>query len=291
MSTFNIGEVFSESLRFLFRQLRAMAVLAVVPYGLLVGALILIDYATAEHMARFQADMAAFQDYLAQTGPDPDIEVAIQGLVISLPSGHSLDFGPVLLVNLISVLALLIVPLPFKVAWLRYSLLGPQAEPVRPGYRFGPRELRFLGYTLGVAALMAAILMLFAGIGGVIGGAAAALFLLGGIGLALWIGARLYFVFPPTAMGLAGGLGRAWQESRGQAFKLLVLTLIVGLVFLVPTLLLGMVLASVPLVGTVLMLAVQAVADAALWTALGFAYWKTTGIPGPGGRLGAKAST
>jgi len=306
MTGFSIAEVFTESLRFVARQLRALAVLAVAPYGLLLAALILIDLATADVTAQFMADWAALQDYMMQVEPGtgrPEATVtpmqvepgtSPQAVVtpwrVILPSGQTLDFGPALLAMLVNFLALAIVPMPFRVAWLRYSLLGPRAEPVRIGYAFGPRAFRFLGYTLGLMLIMTAIMFGFAAVGGALGGGMAVLFTIGGFGVSIWVAARLYFVFPIVAMDLPGGLRRAWRESRGQAFRLLVLTLLIALVFLLPSIVVNLVLGQVPVVGAAAILLMQILTEAALWTALGFAYWKTTGIPGAGARTAQAAS-
>ncbi|MGF1625362.1 MAG: hypothetical protein ACFCVH_10790 [Alphaproteobacteria bacterium] len=275
MPGFQIGEVFIESLRFLFKQLRAAFVLAVVPYGLLLGLTVLAS--------------GLMPDDLGTLELRPGAEYQLEGLVLLDPAtGESLDLAPILWFQLLMFILALVVPLPFKVAWLRYTLLGPRFQPVRPVFRFGDRELRFLGYTVGLTLIMLAIGGVGGAVAGMIGAAAGSLsfslvLTLASIALLAWITARLYFVFPAVVMDLPGGFRRAWVESSGQALKLIVLTVIILLVLGLPTILVGMLLAGAPPVAVVVGMVLQIVIDAGLWTALGFAYWRTTGIPGPQG--------
>ena len=283
MSGFNVGEVFSQSLRFLFKQWRAVATFAVAPYGLLLLTNVLIDMATADQVAAFYEDLIKFQTELAEPTAEHAPSIEQDGFVFTdSTTGNSVDVGPFLGTYLLISLAALIVPVPFKVVWLRYCLLGPSHEPVRPVIRFAGREVRFLGRTIGLYLILMLVLVGFSVIGGLSGGPQTASLLgLVGTGIAIWIAARLYFVFPAQVIDLKGGFGRAWNESRGQAFKLILLTLMLALTFVPPLILVGLVLASVPLVAQIATLIVMMVLDAALWTALAFAYWKTTGNPGP----------
>lgn len=274
MSGFNIAEVFTQSLRFLFRHLRVALILGILPYGLLLAAMLFAEYALFEPVI------------LADWPAEP---FALDGLTLVFPeSGTRIDMSPIFFQGMLLFLIELILPIPFKVAWLRYALLGPDHQPVRIGYRFGDREIRFLGYTIVLYLALFAVLIAVGTLGSLVAVSMQSegpmlMVMLVGIGLTIWLAARLYFRFPSLAMDLPGGFTRAWAESRGQAFKLLVLTAMVALLFKVPAFLIVQLFAGLPIVGLVLVVAIGAVADAALWTALGFAYWKTTGVPGPGG--------
>lgn len=272
MPGFQIGEVFTESLRFVFKQLRAAFILAAVPYGLLLALTI-----------------AAFSLFPEQGGmPDlrPDGSYQLEGMtLVDLDSGARLNLGPTLYFQLLMFLLALIVPLPFKVAWLRYTLLGPQHQPVRPGYSFGDREIRFLGYTVGVIAAMLG-LALAGGLAANLVGALTAssqvaiVLTLAALIFLLWVTARLYFVFPAAVMDLSGGFRRAWVESRGQGFKLLVLTVMILVVLGIPAIVISALFGVTPIVAAAVSTVLQIVVDAGLWTALGLAYWRATGIPG-----------
>lgn len=275
MQGFQIGEVFTESLRFLFKHLRAVFVLAIVPYGMLFGATLAAGYLIETELTGFELRAG--------------VQYEFEGLVLIDPeTGARLDFAPLFYYQLLMFVLALVIPLPFKVAWMRYSLLGPRYQPVRPVFSFGSRELRFLGYTLALMLIMLGIggagIFLSSLLAGAMAstGVAVALFL-ATLALLSWVTARLYFVFPPLIMDLPGGFGRAWAESRGQAFKLIILTLIIMLVLGLPTLIVAMLVGSIPIVGLIVMTVLEIVIDAGLWTALGFAYWKTTGIPGSHG--------
>ena len=272
MPGFQIGEVFTESLRFLFKQLRAAFVLAAVPYALLLVATILALSIAPEQESEFV--------------PRPGVAYEMDGMVLIDPeTGASLDFGALLTFQLFMMLLALIIPLPFKVAWLRYTLLGPQHQPVRLSYGFGNREMRFLAYTLGLIVVMSAIGIGGGLLAGLIGAGTGSVqfsvvLSIAASVLLVWISARLYFVFPAVALDLPGGFGRSWTESRGQAFKLIVLTLMLLVVLGLPALVISSLLGVTPIVATVITTVLQIIVDAGMWTALGLAYWRTTGIPG-----------
>jgi hypothetical protein len=277
MPGFQIGEVFTESLRFLLKQLRAAFILAAVPYGLLFVLTLVASSLMPQDMGTFELR--------------PGASYQVEGLVVVDPeTGARFDLEPLLWFQLLMFALALVVPLPFKVAWLRYSLLGPRYQPVRPVFQFGSREIRFLGYTLAIVLIMFAVAgvgTILAGMVGAAGGGVAitVVLMFAAAVVAIWLTTRLYFVFPPLVMDLPASLGRAWTESRGQAFKLIVLTVMVLVVLALPAALIGMLLAGAPLIATLVGTVLQIVIDAGLWTALGFAYWKTTGIPGPQGAV------
>lgn len=275
MPGFPIGEVFTESMRFLLKQLRPAFILAAVPYGLLLVLTLAASSLMPEDVGTLQLR--------------PGAAYQVEGLVIVDPeTGERLDLAPLLYFQLLMFVLALVVPLPFKVAWLRYTLLGPRMQRVGPIFAFGSRELRFLGYTIALTLIMLVVGGAGGMLAGMIGSGAGSLsvsaLLMLGVGVFLaWLTARLYFVFPPLVMDLPGGFARAWTESRGQAFRLILLTLMVLLVLGLPAMVVGMLLSGAPLVATVVAILLQIVIDAGLWTALGFAYWRTTGIPGPHG--------
>jgi hypothetical protein len=273
MPGFQIGEVFTESLRFLLKQLRPLFILAAVPYGVF---LVLSLIASS----LFPVEVGAFSFRAGEV-------YNMEGLVIVDPqTGERFDMEPLIYLQLLMLVLDRVVLLPFKVTWLRYVLLGPRFQPVRPAIQFGDRELRFLAYSVGLTLVMLAI----GGLGGALAGAIGlaegsvalwlALMLATAIALA-WTTARLYFMLPPLAMDLPGGFRRAWAESAGQGFRLVVLTMLVLLTLGLPVVVISTILGGAPLLATVVVTILQIVVDGALWTALAFAYWRTTRIPGP----------
>jgi hypothetical protein len=275
MPGFQIGEVFTESLRFVLKQLRALFLLAAVSYGLFFALQLVASSLMPEDTGTLELRLEAMATY------------EYDGLVVTDPAtGEHRDLEPDLYFGALTLLLELLVLLPFNVAWLRYTLLGPSFQRVGPTFGFGTRELRFLGYNVGLVLMMlagAGIASAAAGMIGAATGNAAPMLVtvLATVVLFAWLTARLYFVFPPLAMDLPGGFARAWAESKGQGFKLVLLTVMVLLVLGLPVVIVGAVLAGAPLVAAVVGIVLKVVVDGGLWTALAFAYWRTTGIPGP----------
>jgi hypothetical protein len=274
MPGFQIGEVFTESLRFLLKQLRPLFILAAVPYALFLLLQLLAASLMPEDTGTLELRLEAMATY------------EYDGLVVIDPAtGERRDLAPELYLGVLTLLLQLVVLLPFNVAWLRYTLLGPRFQRIGPIFGVGSREVRFLGYNVGLVLIMLAGAGIASAVAGLLGAATGnaapmLVIVLATVVLFAWLTARLYFVFPPLAMDLPGGFARAWTESRGQGFKLVLLTVMVLLVLGLPVVVVGAILAGAPLVAAVVGTGLQIIVDGGLWTALAFAYWRTTGIPG-----------
>lgn len=142
-----------------------------------------------------------------------------------------------LLLSMIVILMTLVPYTLFGVTWHRLALLGkPSASaPIFPGWK--RRHWRFYGYALIITAINVIVLR---GIEIAIGGPpiddsgnvnpeAAMTFLLsmtGGVLVFAYIALRLSFVFPAVAVDEPYGLRHAWNHTRGQGLRLLLIVAI-----------------------------------------------------------------
>ncbi|MDJ0951615.1 MAG: hypothetical protein QNJ94_22110 [Alphaproteobacteria bacterium] len=124
---------------------------------------------------------------------------------------------------LVAVLAAIVVLVPFLSQWHRVSLLGPEREPPRIRFRFGVRELRFLGHCL-LLILIGCTIVLLPLLALVMSGGGEFAFIVG-VGLALvmlYVIARLGLMLPATAMDRRTGLVDAWTRSKGNGVRIAV---------------------------------------------------------------------
>lgn len=169
----------------------------------------------------------------------PFLALTAAELTTRLVSTRSLDpfavaqdaslLGGAMLAMMLATLAVV----PAATAWHRLILFGPQAEP--PGFRLGPRELRYGLYLLLycalviIAAVPAGVAVFFGAIGLVALGVpvvfpeietllatAAAI----GMLVALFATVRMFLLFPGIAIGRGMGMRQAGQASRGNQFRL-----------------------------------------------------------------------
>jgi hypothetical protein len=114
----------------------------------------------------------------------------------------------------------------FAVAWHRALLLGPEATAA-DRLRIGPREWRFVGYSLAIPLLVGVPVGIVASLGSFIAGAALAPAVVGpaidaaAVLAGTVIAMRLALVLPAVAIDEPGAsLVQAWQRSRGNAWRL-----------------------------------------------------------------------
>ena len=118
------------------------------------------------------------------------------------------------------------------VAWHRVTLLGYNADSGLFRVGLGPRELRFLGYSLLIYPLVAVAvaLTLLAGAGGT------ALAILVGIAayvVCIYLILRCSLVLPATAADHPTSLKLSWQQTEGNAGQMFLIGLVIAAAFLV----------------------------------------------------------
>lgn len=131
----------------------------------------------------------------------------------------------------------------FGVAWHRLTLLGQAqgAPALFPSWR--PRHWRFLGYVIGVTALVtlaaipASVLLTWAQRNSDVSGLTAVL--LSGIPMLsmlalLYVLLRCSFVFPAAAVDERYTLANSWAHTRRQALRLLAILIVTALPMLAP---------------------------------------------------------
>ncbi|WP_422369020.1 hypothetical protein [Pelagibius sp.] len=138
----------------------------------------------------------------------------------------------------------------FGVNWCRVMLLGPAGLPAR-SLSWGPIQWRFLGYGMLLFLIMMLMTIPLSAVGSVL---ASILGLMSSptdlgpgffvVGLLMFLGAlyvlaRLGFVFPAVAVGEEYGLGLSWQHSAGQGLRLTAALFAAGLPIVVGQLLLA----------------------------------------------------
>lgn len=134
------------------------------------------------------------------------------------------------------------VSLPFMVNWYRLVILGPQAIAGRPPVVFTRLEGRMLIWMLLIGLVMmvplaiaGSIVVPFA-VGGMPGGQVPLFPFMAALGMFLLLivaSLRLTFVFPAIAVDETANFPRAWELTKGNGLRILVLAALVHLPVLV----------------------------------------------------------
>ena len=176
----------------------------------------------------------------------------------------------------------------FAVAWQRFTLFGEFARSSPWQFVFERREGLFFLYLL---LLMTPVMMaMLSALAAPEGGSLMPPILMG---VALFLFVRLALVLPSAAAGDESGLGRAWQLSQGQFWRLFAVILLVSLPVEMISYILLLAMSGEALIAQLLTRAVGVVLEFVIFaitmTALAFSYRWLAGppgaavLPGPGG--------
>jgi hypothetical protein len=174
------------------------------------------------------------------------------------------------------------------VAWHRVTLLGYGADKGMFRVGLGPREWRFLGYSLLVYPLgigLGLIVYLAGTLGGVVGLIVGIAAVCAGVFLIL----RYCLVLPATAADHPTSLETSWKQTADHFWAMLAVFVVLVIIFFVVgfvvALILGLVFAAFGFIGTIIILLVmtplQLLATFVSVSALSYIYRALSGHPNP----------
>ncbi len=210
----------------------------------------------------------------------------VSGLI--LPSSPDMISSTSWILTLVFLVIQLLIYTAMLVAWHRVTLLGYGADKGLFRVGLGPREWRFLGYSL-LSYLLFIVLGVVVYLAGFLGDAAEVIVGIAAVCIGVFLILRYSLVLPATAADHPTSLGTSWNQTKDHFWAMLAIFFLLAVIFFVVgffvVLILSLAFAAFGLIGNVIVLLVltplQLLAIFVSVSALSYIYRYLTNHPDP----------
>lgn len=198
-----VKDIFSETIQLVKEHKLEILKNTILPIALLMGCFILF-------LSKFQGIMALPKDLIGKA------------------------FLQILGDNLLYILLLVFLYIRLLINSYRMAILGTSSVSKFGLYLPGMRELKFMGYSLGLTVIYILLILVFGLLSSVFVGFVSSslaklvpfIIIIAGSIILLVLSARLYLVFPGIAADKPTSFSDAWRMSKGYVLKIMVITLV-----------------------------------------------------------------